>query len=119
MGLSPALPTISELGSSITVSGIQIALSVAAGIFPVNRIRSGQASNVTATPDQKTGRRKECNHETPIHSRLVSHSARPPSVDHIPVHSVCAVAGELVSLFISCRNGGGGSDSWTRLVQLV
>jgi hypothetical protein len=44
MGLSPALPAISELGSSITVSGIQIALSVAAGIFPVNRIRSGQAS---------------------------------------------------------------------------
>jgi hypothetical protein len=44
----------------ITVSGIQIAFSVVAGISPVNRIRSEQAFNVTATPDQKTGRRKEC-----------------------------------------------------------
>jgi hypothetical protein len=54
------LPAISKLYLSITVSGIQIASSVVAGIFPANRIRREQSVNVTATPDQKTGRRKEC-----------------------------------------------------------
>src|SRR5258706_8991744 len=50
-----------------------------------------------ATPEQETGRRKEYNDETSIHSELVSHSAQPASLDDIPVHSVCGVAGALVS----------------------
>ena len=75
---------------------MQIAFLVAASIFPVNRIRSEQASTSIATSDQKTGRRQEYKHETYIHSRLVSHSARAPSVDDIPVHSICALAGALV-----------------------
>jgi hypothetical protein len=40
---------------------------------------------------------KEHTHETSIHSRLVSHSAQPASVDDIPVLSMRAVAGALVS----------------------
>jgi len=97
IGVSPTPPAISKLYSSIPASGTQIAFLVASSIFPVNGIRSRQASNVTATPDQETGRRQESNHETSIHSRLVWHSARAPSVDDIPVHSICAVAGALVS----------------------
>jgi len=74
---------------------MQIAFLVGASIIPVNRIRSEQASTWQRAPDQETGRRKECNHETSIHSRVVSHSACPPSVDHVPVHSIFAVAGAL------------------------
>src|SRR5437879_1963266 len=76
---------------------MQIAFLMAAGIFPANRISHRASVKVTATPDRQTGCRKECNHETSIHSRLVSHSACPPSVDHIPVRSIRAVAGALVS----------------------
>jgi hypothetical protein len=52
--------------------------------------------HVIATPNDKTGRRQEHDRETTIHSRLVSHSARAPSVDDFPVHPICAVAGTLV-----------------------
>jgi hypothetical protein len=48
-------------------------------------------------PDEQTGRSQERNHETFIHSRLVSHPPRTPSVDDLPVISICAVAGALVS----------------------
>ena len=44
IGVSPALLVISKVHSSITVSGMQIAFSVAACIFPVNRIHTEQAS---------------------------------------------------------------------------
>src|SRR2546422_608815 len=96
-----------------------IAFLVAASIFPVNRIRSEQASTSIATSDQKTGRRQEYKHETYIHSRLVSHSARAPSVDDIPVHSICALAGALVgfSCFVSKWRGEGrihGNVLWNR-----
>src|SRR4029077_15607660 len=48
---------------------------------------------------------KEYNHETSIYSRLVSHSARPSSLDDISVRSICGVAGALVRLsyFVSRR----------------
>jgi len=37
-------------------------------------------------------------HEPSIYSRLVSHAARAPSLDDIPVHSIRALAGSLVGL---------------------
>src|SRR5712664_2512570 len=45
------------------------------------------------------GPRQECNHETFIHSRLVSHSAHAISVDDFSFHSICPVAGALVGFF--------------------
>jgi RNA polymerase sigma-70 factor, ECF subfamily len=54
---------------------------------------------------QETGRRQGPNDETSIYSQLVSHSARPLSVDDIPVDSICAVASALArfSYFVSQR----------------
>src|SRR5260370_35056042 len=52
IGAFPALPAISKLYLSITVSGIPIASSVVAGTLPANRTRRASV-NVTATPNQK------------------------------------------------------------------
>lgn len=52
-------------------------------------------------PRPGEGRRQECNYETFMHFRLVSHSSRALRVDDIPIHSICAVAGALVR-FLLC-----------------
>ena len=55
--------------------------------------------------------RKEYNHETSIHSRLVSHSSQPASLDDIRVYSVRGVASALVGSLTFSRSSGGGSNS--------
>src|SRR5437879_13705595 len=85
--------------------------------FPGELNSQRASANLTAMPDQKTGRREECNHEISFHSRLVSHSARALSVDDIPVASICTLAGAIVGFFTLCRNGGEGSDSLKQLLQ--
>jgi hypothetical protein len=95
-GVSPTLPAISKLYPSITISGMPIAFLVATSIFLVNRIRGEQASMWQRGQARPRRRRKEHYHETSIHSRLVSHFARPSSLDDIRIHSICTVAGALV-----------------------
>src|SRR5260370_39283027 len=80
-----------------TVSGMQIAFLVASSIFPVNRFAASKRQfDSDVRPGD--GGRQEYNNETYIHSRLVSHSARAPSVDDIPVYSIRTLAGALVSV---------------------
>jgi len=91
--LSLILPVSSALLSLSGVFGTPIAFLRGGQYFSGERNWQGTSVHVAAKPDQKTGRRQECNHETSIHSRLLSRSARPASVDNISIRSIRAVAG--------------------------
>lgn len=97
--LSLLQPVSSRLPPLPADFGTPIALLGGEEHFPGEQNSQGVSVHAAAVPGQKTGRKKECNHETSIRSRLVSHFARASSVDDIPVHSVRDLAGELARFY--------------------